>query len=167
MDAAMKLDPRRRAVLVVGGLALVVFLFALFVVWPSRSAPQRSSGMLPCPDSPNCVSSLAQDPRHAIEPLSFASSKATPAQAGEAALRALKRMPRTRITVMATDPFHAVAECTTLVLRFKDDVELRLDPERRLIDIRSASRVGHSDFGANRKRMERLRHLFEEELGRP
>lgn len=157
---------RRRLVLVVGTLAFLVFLAAVGLTLMSPSAP-RSSGMQPCPDSPNCVSSLAQDPRHAIKPLSFAASSATPGAAGEAALRALRRLPRTEVTVLSTEPLHAVATCRTLIFRFVDDVELRLDPERRAIDIRSASRVGHSDLGANRSRMERLRGLFEEELARP
>jgi uncharacterized protein (DUF1499 family) len=52
------------------------------------------------------------------------------------------------------------AEFTSLVFRFVDDVEFLFSQERDgevSIDIRSASRVGHSDFGVNRKRMEDIR----------
>ncbi|MCA8941395.1 MAG: DUF1499 domain-containing protein, partial [Planctomycetes bacterium] len=51
-------------------------------------------------------------------------------------------------------------ECTTAVWRFVDDLELLLDDERSVIDVRSASRVGEFDFGANRGRVETLRSLF-------
>lgn len=44
----------------------------------------------------------------------------------------------------------------TSVLRFKDDVSFRIDSDAKLIHFRSASRVGHSDLGANRKRMNEL-----------
>jgi uncharacterized protein (DUF1499 family) len=39
---------------------------------------------------------------------------------------------------------------------FVDDLEARRKGE--IIHVRSASRVGHSDFGANRRRIERIRH---------
>ena len=45
---------------------------------------------------------------------------------------------------------------------FVDDVEFVVDPERSVIDVRSASRLGHSDFGVNRKRVETLRAAFAE-----
>jgi uncharacterized protein (DUF1499 family) len=42
-----------------------------------------------------------------------------------------------------------------------DDVEFVLAPEQRLIHVRSAARLGYSDFGVNRKRAESLRAQFE------
>ncbi|MNR58817.1 hypothetical protein D3C85_1799120 [compost metagenome] len=47
------------------------------------------------------------------------------------------------------------AEFTSLVFRFVDDVEFLIGEQQ--IDVRSASRLGHSDFGVNRERIERLR----------
>ena len=49
------------------------------------------------------------------------------------------------------------AEATSLVLHFVDDIDAILDVDAGLIHIRSASRMGHSDFGVNRKRIESLR----------
>lgn len=43
---------------------------------------------------------------------------------------------------------------------FADDFEARLDIEKRQIHIRSASRVGRSDFGANRRRVLRMHRAF-------
>jgi uncharacterized protein (DUF1499 family) len=43
-------------------------------------------------------------------------------------------------------------------MRFVDDLELKLVDGQLLV--RSESRVGHSDFGVNRKRAEQLRELL-------
>ncbi len=117
----------------------------------------------PCPDSPNCVSSYADDEVHHVDPLPL------PADAGsagnddplEAVRRALASMPRTRIVTADGDYVHAT--CTSLVFRFVDDLELRLDRQQKVIHVRSASRVGYGDLGVNRRRVERLRSLLESE----
>lgn len=49
------------------------------------------------------------------------------------------------------------AEATSLVLHFVDDIDAILYADAGLIHIRSASRLGHSDFGVNRKRIEKFR----------
>jgi uncharacterized protein (DUF1499 family) len=69
-------------------------------------------------------------------------------------------MPRTRIRRDESGYLHA--ECQSRLFRFTDDLELRLDAARGVIHVRSASRVGHSDLGANRKRVEALRRAVEE-----
>lgn len=51
-------------------------------------------------------------------------------------------------------------EFRSRLFRFVDDVEFLFDPQARRIHIRSASRVGHSDLGVNRKRVEKIRLLF-------
>ena len=53
------------------------------------------------------------------------------------------------------------ATFTTRVMRFVDDVEFRMVLEQELIHVRSASRVGYSDLGTNRRRVERLRNAFD------
>jgi uncharacterized protein (DUF1499 family) len=53
------------------------------------------------------------------------------------------------------------ATFTTRVFRFVDDLELRIDERNGLIQVRSASRVGFSDMGLNRKRVENLRAAFD------
>jgi len=57
------------------------------------------------------------------------------------------------------------AEFTSAVFRFVDDVEFQIDPDTRLVHFRSASRVGRSDLGVNRERMEALRAAFERSAG--
>jgi uncharacterized protein (DUF1499 family) len=54
---------------------------------------------------------------------------------------------------------HAVA--ITAFFKFVDDVEFHFRPEEGRIDMRSESRVGYSDLGANRKRLEKIRALLQ------
>jgi uncharacterized protein (DUF1499 family) len=48
------------------------------------------------------------------------------------------------------------------VFGFVDDLELHLRPAEKLIAVRSAARLGHSDLGVNRKRVEGLRAVLRE-----
>jgi uncharacterized protein (DUF1499 family) len=57
-------------------------------------------------------------------------------------------------------PTYLWATFTSRLFRFVDDVELRLEPEEKIMHIRSGSRVGYADFGVNRKRVEAIRELF-------
>ena len=110
----------------------------------------------PCPDSPNCVSSVpGTDSEHFVEPLYYSGT------IGEAKARLLgiiRTMPRTRI--LRDDSYYLRVECTSFLFRFVDDLEFWFDTEEPRIDVRSASRVGHSDFGVNRKRVEEIRIKF-------
>jgi uncharacterized protein (DUF1499 family) len=105
------------------------------------------------------VSTHAQDADHAIAPFRYRKSKA---EAKEALKEIVRSLPRTRL--VAEDEAYLHYEFTSLVMRFVDDVEFLFDDETRTIQFRSASRTGYSDFGVNRKRMERLRSLIEGNL---
>jgi uncharacterized protein (DUF1499 family) len=72
-------------------------------------------------------------------------------------------MPRTRIVSLKPDYLHA--ESSSAVFGFVDDLELHLRPDENIIAIRSASRLGHSDFGVNRNRVEKLRAAFAKQAG--
>ncbi|UCE64058.1 MAG: DUF1499 domain-containing protein [Nitrospirota bacterium] len=109
----------------------------------------------PCPDSPNCVSSQSPDPSHFVEPLSYTDSQ-TDAKAR--LLKLIESMPRTQIISNTDNYIHA--EFTSLIFRFVDDVEFLFDPDQNLIQVRSGSRVGYSDLGMNRKRIEAIRQQF-------
>jgi len=73
-------------------------------------------------------------------------------------LAVLEALPRTRIVEEGPDVLRA--ECHSLVFHFVDDVEVRFDDRAKLIHYRSASRLGRSDFGVNRDRMEQVRKAF-------
>jgi uncharacterized protein (DUF1499 family) len=86
-----------------------------------------------------------------------------PGAVRKAILEVLAHAPRARVVDSKENYIHA--EFTTLVFRFVDDVEFLIDHEARRIDFRSASRVGHSDLGTNRRRMRKLCRVLERRLG--
>ncbi len=108
-----------------------------------------------CPDSPNCVSTQATDEKHAIDPIPFPGTKA---EAKKRLLTIIHSLPRTRVVEDKPDYLHV--EFTSRILRFIDDTEFFLGVTDRMIHFRSASRLGHSDLGANRQRMETIRERF-------
>jgi len=119
------------------------------------TTPVQAGKLAPCPDSPNCVSSLAVDSKHLVAPLSF---NGDPQAAWDALKTVILKQKRTRITRI--DDHYLHAECRSLVFRFVDDLEFLLVPDERLIQARSASRTGYSDFGVNRRRVEHIRREF-------
>ena len=107
-----------------------------------------------CPSRPSCVSSVAQDEVHKIEPLRYAGAAATARQKLEDVIRA---MPGTRIEQTTPEYLHVVF--LTPLMRFHDDVEL-LVQTGGLIQMRSISRFGYRDHGVNRARVEQIREAF-------
>lgn len=134
-----------------------VLLLATLI--PLKTATSASAGRLPpCPDSPNCVSSQADDERHFIEPLSYSGDAQV---AWDILVSIVQSWKRTMILEEEDHYLHAGVR--SLVFRFVDDVELLLNPEAKRIHVRSASRTGYSDFGVNRRRVEQLRKVFLEQ----
>jgi uncharacterized protein (DUF1499 family) len=109
-----------------------------------------------CPDAPKCVSSMVNDPRHYIEPFTF---KDAPVEAMARLKAAL--LNEKRVTIITSEPAILRAEVRSMIFRFVDDVEFTLIAEQGLIHIRSSARIGYSDFGVNRRRIERIRLLFQ------
>ena len=115
-----------------------------------------SNGKLaPCPHSPNCVSSQAPpaDRAHFIEPLKF---QGDAKQAIEKLRQLLLTLPQVSVVEARAD--YLYAEFRSALMGFVDDVEFWCDG--RVIQVRSASRLGYSDLGANRKRIEMLRAAY-------
>jgi uncharacterized protein (DUF1499 family) len=71
-------------------------------------------------------------------------------------------MERTNI-ITETDNY-LYAEFTSKLMGFVDDVEFLLDDSAKVIHVRSASRLGQSDLGVNRKRIEAIREKFNEKM---
>ena len=109
-----------------------------------------------CPESPNCVSTQSDSEEHTIAPLKLTEPAAD-------ALRRLEtiisKMSRTKVVRVDNNYLHA--EFRTFWLGYIDDVEFYVDESAGLIHFRSASRVGYSDLGVNRARMEKIRRRFE------
>jgi uncharacterized protein (DUF1499 family) len=112
----------------------------------------RDGKLKACPDSPNCVSTQAQDDEHRAEPLAYSGERAAiKAQL----LDVISTMWGTKIVVNQSDYVHV--EFKTPGLQFVDDVEFYFDDEAKVVHFRSASRLGYSDLGLNRRRMEDIR----------
>ena len=138
---------------------IIKFLFYLGLIAMTATTDAREpSKKLPmCPTSPNCVSSQAGDADHYIAPFKIIGK---PEEAWAALKQALGSQSRTVITEATDGALHA--EATSLVFRFVDDIDAILDADAKLIHIRSASRVGYSDLGVNRKRIENLRKQMQQ-----
>jgi len=109
--------------------------------------------LAPCPSSPNCVCSQDTDSAHSIAPLPYTKSPAE-------AMAILKQvvLHQKRATIITETSHYLHAEFRSALFRFVDDVEFLV--EDKVIQVRSASRVGHSDLGVNRKRIEAIRRQF-------
>ncbi|MSN24691.1 MAG: DUF1499 domain-containing protein [Geobacter sp.] len=112
-----------------------------------------------CPSSPNCVSSQAVDEKQRIAPFAVSGDP-------DAAFARLKQLlgKRRDVTVVEESPGYLRVELRTLL--FVDDGEFLLDRSRNLIQVRSASRLGYSDLGKNRSRLEEIRRQFMDEKGK-
>jgi uncharacterized protein (DUF1499 family) len=132
-------------------------LLSLIAALPLRRAapPSEAGRMAPCPATANCVSTRATRPAQLMPPIAFEGS---PADAIARLRRLLAAMPRVRI--VEDDGGYVHAEFRTAVFHFVDDVEFEVDGAARVIHFRSASRLGRSDFGTNRRRMSDLTRRF-------
>lgn len=149
---------------------LVVALLSLLLVGAGQAgflagqAPQDTLGvhdgrLAPPSPTPNSVSSQTdlypghpQQEYARIAPLRY-SGDGTAAMGRLAAV--LRSMERTRIVV--EKPGYIRAEVESRWLRYVDDAEFWLDPSAGVIQVRSASRLGSSDLGANRAHIEAIR----------
>jgi len=113
---------------------------------PPQNIGVQNGRLTPCPDSPNCVSSFATDETHAIEPLAASLADVE---------RVLLEFDDTNI--VSSEGNYLYAEFTTRIMGYVDDVEFLYDRNNGVTHVRSASRLGYSDLGANRNRIERIR----------
>ena len=116
----------------------------------------QDGAFLPCPDSPNCVSSMTEDSDHSIDPISY--TDMTREEAILLLTKVIELEDNSIITFSEDSYIHA--EFRSSFFRFVDDVEFFFPQDEQIIHVKSASRVGYSDFGVNRKRVEHLREVF-------
>ena len=147
-------------------LILTVGTAGLFLLSLSARRPSslgiRDGHLASCPDSPNCVSTQSEDREHWIAPFTFEHDPDTVIDTLE---EIVTQLPRTR--VIEKSPNYLYVEFRSPFFGFVDDVEFSVERESRRIHFRSASRVGHSDMGVNRNRMELIRSLFQKTQSTP
>ena len=147
-----------RLILIIVGFMALAFLGTL--IWArSSSRPGtlgiNNGGLSPCPDSPNCVSSRSSNPEQFIAQFSYDISTE---QAQLQLVHILQKMPRAN--VVTNTPGYIYVESRSMIFGFIDDTEFLFDEEKMVIHIRSSSRLGYSDMGVNRSRIEKIRYQF-------
>ena len=126
---------------------------------PPQNLGVHDGQLTACPTSPNCVVSQGADADHAIEPIAYEGDRET---ARNTLLEVLGVVPRTTI-VEQTDEYIRF-ESQSRLMGFVDDGEFYLPAEANVIHMRSAARLGESDLGVNRRRLEQIR-LALQDLG--
>lgn len=132
----------------------LLFIF-IYLFFQNVMATTIESRLKPCPDKPNCVSSLSTNSDQLIKPISFQGSTA---EAISKLKHTVSSFSRTRLLQEQGEYLHFTF--TSLIFRFVDDVEFVIDEANQVIHVRSASRVGYSDMGVNRRRVEEIRDRF-------
>ncbi len=141
-------------------LSLILCVVAMFMLSACTNKVPGNLGLKngqlsPCPESDNCVFSQATDDAHKIAPIK---AHGTPDVVMVDLTSAIENMFGGKVVTIEGNYLHA--EFTSRVFRFVDDLECVYNEQAGLVQVRSASRVGSSDFNANRKRVEELRKLF-------
>ncbi|MEX1302612.1 MAG: DUF1499 domain-containing protein [Desulfotignum sp.] len=138
------------------GWATLLFLTGCVGAVPDLGT--TNGELAPCPKTPNCVNSQAVGEKQYIQPIRYAGARE------DARVRLLQILgSQKRAKILTAQENYIRAEFTSALFRFVDDVEFYFPKEKSgesVIHIRSASRIGYSDLGANRKRIERIRSEF-------
>jgi uncharacterized protein (DUF1499 family) len=153
------LAPKEIRVRLIITLLVLIALWIAIRVWAASAPRPRNLGLkdgqlAPCPKTPNCVSSQAGDGTHAIEPIQHGLTR----DVARARLLDILRADR-RATIITEEPEYIHAEFRVPFFAFIDDVELVITDD--VIHVRSASRLGGSDLGVNRKRVQEIARAFE------
>ena len=135
----------------------IIFIINISIILSSCSgrAPLTIGQFARCPEKPNCVSTKNSSVANSIEPIYY---KGAHNKAKEGLLLAIKTFESAKIKKELDQFIHV--EFTSNIFKFIDDVEFYLS-EPGVIHFRSASRIGHSDLGVNRRRMQRIRIAFD------
>lgn len=142
-------------------VAAIILFFVLGFISKSGAAPGLVDGTLSkCPNKPNCVcSENTDDSSHYIDPIVIPPSGAIDT------LPMLKSVVQTMGGAIQTESEHYFAATfSSTVFGFVDDLEIRIDATKGVIHMRSASRVGYSDAGVNKKRTELLKKRYVQEF---
>ena len=142
-------------------LITLITTFTFLSLSACSSSPPETLGLTQkgqlhgCPESPNCVSSTATSKDlHTVGPFNYSSSKD---EAKQKLIDIIDSLPEAKLVIEEEN--YIRAEFTSAIFKFVDDVEFHFDIPT-IIHVRSASRIGYSDLGVNRKRVEHLRQAF-------
>lgn len=114
-----------------------------------------------CPNKPNCVSTQTAQSDKVMSPIAYP-QKLTVDEVLTKIESLILKMPRTLLVQREKNTLHFTFQ--TLIMSYIDDVEFLIDESSHMIHFRSASRVGYSDLGLNRKRMTEISAKLQTEL---
>lgn len=140
---------------------LILLLMFILLRWLiSYYSPQPDNlysgtgSLTTCPDSPNCVSSGDSSDQHGIEAFTGDADRLF-----KQLVNIIEHQEDARLISQTDTYLHA--EFETRLMGYIDDLELLAVPDQNRVDVRSASRLGKSDLGVNRKRVEYLRDVLQ------
>lgn len=147
-----------------GSVKLLLWMALALLALPSCNSGHEKnrlglvdSRLTPCPSSPNCVSSDANNAERQVAPFVLIMP---PEQAWALLIEQVSGLSKTNIVRQESRYLHV--ECRSRIFSFVDDVEFHLRPEQKIVAVRSASRTGYYDFGVNRSRIEKLRQTLQQ-----
>jgi len=134
-------------------IAGFIYFFYLGYKSQTGSAPGLvNSKLAPCSSKPNCIcTEFPDDASHFTDAI----------KTNELNIDNISKViESTGGTIITAENNYLAATYTSKLFQYVDDLEIRLDTETQLFHVRSASRVGHSDMGANLKRIEELKEIL-------
>lgn len=144
---------------------VIVGVFSLFtaqMAYKNNKIPSdlgaENGTLSSVPRSPNAVSSQSDDPEKKVNPFPYKNSTV---ETKQAVLNVLEKYGKIKIITNNKNYIHAVSKSG--VMRYKDDLEFYFDEKLQVVHFRSASRIGYSDMGLNRKRYNILFDLYQKE----
>lgn len=146
-------------------IILCIFLLLTISCAGNLSKPAKAPGLIKaqlqaCPDTPNCINTEYPDKASKyMPPLDY------PKQKAKLIISIAKGIiVEMGGTIVTEDSHYLAATFTSSLFRFIDDFEIRRSDSADKLYIRSASRVGYSDFGVNKHRVEKFSTLFKAKL---
>jgi uncharacterized protein (DUF1499 family) len=165
METQSPVKNKRSLIINISIIVIIIVWVLLRVILPNQTTffagqqPKNigiiSEQLAPCPNTPNCVSSFSQDLSHKIAPMPYNFTKKEALTKLETIINSQKRAK----IIIQTDNY-IYAQFTSFLMGYVDDVEFLLDDSKKIINVRSASRLGESDLGANRDRIEKISKEF-------
>lgn len=157
-----RINTMQKLIIVLVSIALLLLVTRLAIDYFSAQrvatglagADTTSPGLHACDGLLNCTSSTATNKKNQIAALEYT-------VAADQAIASFSKViaAQSGASIVTQQPNYLHATFKTKLLGYTDDLELLLDEASGTLHIRSASRIGRSDLGANRKRIEALRAL--------
>ncbi|WFD10813.1 DUF1499 domain-containing protein [Tepidibacter hydrothermalis] len=138
-------------------LTLIIVLMVIKNNIIPKNLGVKDGKLAKMPSSPNAVSSQTDIEDKKVEPLKFNGDLE---ETKTKIINVINNYEGTKIIKNEKNYIYVVF--TTGGMKFKDDVEFYFDENSKLIHFRSASRVGYSDMGLNKKRFNEIQKYYYE-----